>query len=403
MLKGMFFMPNILAINAGSSSLKFQLLDMPSEAVTAKGQIERIGLKDSIFTIKSKNGKTEKVEDIQDHASAVQILLDMLISEGVVSSYDEIDGVGHRIVHGGEVFSDSVLIDDETLEQFEKLSNLAPLHNPANIVGVREFKKALPNAPAVGIFDTAFHQTMPESSFLYPLPREYYEKYGIRKYGFHGTSHKYVTERAAELLNRPLETTKLISCHLGNGASIAAVEGGKSIDTSMGFTPLAGVTMGTRSGNIDPALIPYIMEQTGKSVEEVLDILNKESGMLAVSGFSSDLRDIEIEASKGNERAQLALDVFADRIHKYIGSYAARMGGVDAIIFTAGIGENSDVIREKVVQGLEFMGVYFDPDLNHIRGEEVYISHPHSPVKLLVIPTNEEVMLARDTVRVAGL
>lgn len=396
-------MPNILAINAGSSSLKFQLLDMPSEAVTAKGQIERIGLKDSIFTIKSKNGKTEKVEDIQDHASAVQILLDMLISEGVVSSYDEIDGVGHRIVHGGEVFSDSVLIDDETLEQFEKLSNLAPLHNPANIVGVREFKKALPNAPAVGIFDTAFHQTMPESSFLYPLPREYYEKYGIRKYGFHGTSHKYVTERAAELLNRPLETTKLISCHLGNGASIAAVEGGKSIDTSMGFTPLAGVTMGTRSGNIDPALIPYIMEQTGKSVEEVLDILNKESGMLAVSGFSSDLRDIEIEASKGNERAQLALDVFADRIHKYIGSYAARMGGVDAIIFTAGIGENSDVIREKVVQGLEFMGVYFDPDLNHIRGEEVYISHPHSPVKLLVIPTNEEVMLARDTVRVAGL
>lgn len=403
MLKGMFFMPNILAINAGSSSLKFQLLDMPSEAVTAKGQIERIGLKDSIFTIKSKNGKTEKVEDIQDHASAVQILLDMLISEGVVSSYDEIDGVGHRIVHGGEVFSDSVLIDDETLEQFEKLSNLAPLHNPANIVGVREFKKALPNAPAVGIFDTAFHQTMPESSFLYPLPREYYEKYGIRKYGFHGTSHKYVTERAAELLNRPLETTKLISCHLGNGASIAAVEGGRSIDTSMGFTPLAGVTMGTRSGNIDPALIPYIMEQTGKSVEEVLDILNKESGMLAVSGFSSDLRDIEIEASKGNERAQLALDVFADRIHKYIGSYAARMGGVDAIIFTAGIGENSDVIREKVVQGLEFMGVYFDPDLNHIRGEEVYISHPHSPVKLLVIPTNEEVMLARDTVRVAGL
>lgn len=403
MLKGMFCMPNILAINAGSSSLKFQLLDMPSEAVTAKGQIERIGLKDSIFSIKSKRGKTEKTEDIQDHAAAVQILLDMLISEGVVSSYDEIDGVGHRIVHGGEVYSDSVLIDEEALEQFERLSNLAPLHNPANIVGVREFKKALPNAPAVAIFDTAFHQTMPESSFLYPLPREYYEKYGIRKYGFHGTSHKYVTERAAELLNRPLETTKLISCHLGNGASIAAVEGGKSIDTSMGFTPLAGVTMGTRSGNIDPALIPYIMEQTGKSVEQVLDILNKESGMLAVSGFSSDLRDIEIQASEGNERAQLALDVFADRIHKYIGSYAARMGGVDAIIFTAGIGENSDVIREKVVQGLEFMGVYFDPDLNHIRGEEVYISHPHSPVKLLVIPTDEEVMLARDTVRVAGL
>lgn len=396
-------MPIILAVNAGSSSLKFQLLDMPSESVSAKGQFERIGLKDSIFTIKSNHGKTEKIQGIQDHAEAVQILLDALISEGVVNSYDEIDGVGHRIVHGGEVYSDSVLIDDEAILQFEKLSNLAPLHNPANIVGVKEFRKALPNAPAVAIFDTAFHQTMPESSFLYPLPREYYEEYGIRKYGFHGTSHKYVTERAAELLNRPLETTKLISCHLGNGASIAAVEGGKSIDTSMGFTPLAGVTMGTRSGNIDPALIPYIMEQTGKSVEEVLDVLNKESGMIALSGFSSDLRDIELEAEEGNERAQLALDVFADRIHQFIGSYAARMAGVDAIIFTAGIGENSDVVRKKVVQGLEFMGVYFDPDLNGVRGEEAYISHPHSPVKVLVIPTNEEVMIARDTVRVAGL
>lgn len=396
-------MTNILAVNAGSSSLKFQLLTMPDEKVAAKGQVERIGLKDSIFTIKSENGKTELVQDIPDHAAAVQMLLDMLMSEGVVKSYDEIDGIGHRVVHGGEVYSDSVLIDDEALAQFENLSSLAPLHNPANIVGIKEFKKALPNAPAVAIFDTAFHQTMPESSFLYPLPREYYEKYGIRKYGFHGTSHKYVTERAAEMLNRPLEDTKLISCHLGNGASIAAVEGGRSIDTSMGFTPLAGVTMGTRSGNIDPALIPYIMEQTGKSVEEVLDVLNKESGMLAVSGFSSDLRDIELQAEEGNERAQLALEVFADRIHKYIGSYAARMGGVDAIIFTAGIGENSDVIRERVVNGLEFMGVYFDPDLNKVRGQEAYISHPHSPVKILIIPTDEEVMLARDTVRVAGL
>lgn len=396
-------MTNILAVNAGSSSLKFQLLTMPNEEVAAKGQVERIGLKDSIFTIKSNNGKTEVVQDIADHAAAIQMLLDMLISEGVVESYDEIDGIGHRVVHGGEVYSDSVLIDDEALEQFEKLSSLAPLHNPANIVGIKEFKKALPNAPAVAIFDTAFHQTMPESSFLYPLPREYYEQYGIRKYGFHGTSHKYVTERAAEILNRPLEDTKLISCHLGNGASIAAVEGGKSIDTSMGFTPLAGVTMGTRSGNIDPALIPYIMDQTGKSVEEVLDVLNKESGMLAVSGFSSDLRDIELKAEEGDERAELALEVFADRIHQYIGSYAARMGGVDAIIFTAGIGENSDVIRERVVQGLEFMGVYFDPDLNKVRGQEAYISHPHSPVKILIIPTDEEVMLARDTVRVAGL
>ncbi len=344
-------MRNILAINAGSSSLKFQLLQMPDEHVTAKGQIDRIGLSESVFTMKFEQGKVEKNQDIQNHTEAVSMLLKMLISEGVVRSFDEIDGIGHRVVHGGEVFSDSVLINDEIIATLEGLSNLAPLHNPANIVGIKEFSKALPNVPAIAVFDTAFHQTMPESSFLYPLPYEYYEKYGIRKYGFHGTSHKYVTERAAELLNRPLEDTRLISCHLGNGASIAAVEGGKSLDTSMGFTPLAGVTMGTRSGNIDPALIPYIMEQTGKTVEEVLDVLNKQSGMLAISGFSSDLRDIEIEASKGNARAQLALDVFADRIHKYIGSYAARMGGVDAIIFTAGIGENSDVIRKKVLEG----------------------------------------------------
>ena len=396
-------MPIILAINAGSSSLKFQLLDMPSEKVTAKGQIERIGLSDSVFSIKSKHGKTETKKDIKNHAKATTLLLDMLISEGAVQSYDEIDAVGHRVVHGGEVFSDAVLITDDILEHLEKLSGLAPLHNPANLVGILEFRKALPSVPAVAVFDTAFHQTMPESSFLYPLPEKYYKEYGIRKYGFHGTSHKYVTERAAKLLNRPLETTRLISCHLGNGASIAAVQGGKSLDTSMGFTPLAGVTMGTRSGNIDPALIPYIMEQTGKSVEEVLNVLNTESGMLAISGFSSDLRDIEIESSKGNVRAQLALDVFADRIHKYIGSYAARMGGVDAIIFTAGIGENSSVIREKVLSGLEFMGVYFDPDLNDIMGMEVSISYPYSPVKVLVIPTDEEVMIARDTVRVVGL
>lgn len=396
-------MPNILAINAGSSSLKFQLLTMPEEIVTAKGQIERIGLSDSIFTLKTEHKKIEKVKDISNHEEAATILLEMFLSEGVVQSFDEIDGVGHRVVHGGEIFSDSVLIDDAVLDAIENLSELAPLHNPANLTGILEFRKALPSAPAVAIFDTAFHQTMPESSFLYPLPYEYYEKYGIRKYGFHGTSHKYVTERAAELLNRPLEKTRLISCHLGNGASIAAVEGGRSLDTSMGFTPLAGVTMGTRSGNIDPALIPYIMEQTGQTVEDVLDVLNKQSGMLAVSGFSSDLRDIEMEASEGNDRAQLALDVFADRIHKYIGSYAARMGGVDAIIFTAGIGENSSVIREKVLAGLEFMGVYFDPDLNDIRGEEVYISFPYSPVKILVIPTDEEVMIARDTIRVAKL
>src|SRR5690606_19198849 len=265
-----------------------------------------------------------------------------------------------------------------------------------------EFHKALPNVPHVAVFDTAFHQTMPENSYLYSLPYEYYKEYGIRKYGFHGTSHKYVSERAAELLERPLSQLRLISCHLGNGASIAAIKGGKSIDTSMGFTPLAGVTMGTRSGNIDPALIPFLMEKTGKTADEVLEVLNKKSGLLGVSGFSSDLRDIELQANKGDHRAELALDIFADRIHKYLGSYAARMSGVDAIIFTAGIGENSASIRAKVLHGLEFMGVYWDPNLNQIRGEEVFVNYPHSPVKVIVIPTDEEIMIARDVVRLGS-
>ena len=396
-------MVKIIAINAGSSSLKFQLLQMPNEKVIAKGLIERIGLKDPIFSMWANGEKVECIKPIENHQDAVRILLQMLIEQKAVLSLDEIDGIGHRVVHGGEDFSDSVLITEKAISHFEKLSDLAPLHNPANITGIKEFQKALPHVPAVAVFDTAFHQTMPESSFLYSIPYDYYKKYGIRKYGFHGTSHKYVSGRAAELLNRPVETIRLISCHLGNGASIAAIDGGKSIDTSMGFTPLAGVTMGTRSGNLDPALIPFIMEKTDKSAEEVLDVLNKKSGMLGVSGFSSDLRDIEIEASNGNPRAQLALDVFASRIHKYIGSYAARMNGVDAIIFTAGIGENSDVIRAKVLAGLQFMGVYVDPDLNKIRGKEAFISFPHSPVKVIVIPTNEEVMIARDTVRLANL
>ena len=291
------------------------------------------------------------------------------------------------------------MITEEAIGKFEELSDLAPLHNPANITGIRSFQNVLPSVPAVAVFDTAFHQSMPESSFLYSLPYQYYKEYGIRKYGFHGTSHKYVSGRAAEMLGRPLEQLRLISCHLGNGASIAAIEGGRSIDTSMGFTPLAGVTMGTRSGNIDPALIPFLMEKTDKSAEGVLDVLNKQSGMLGVSGFSSDLRDIETQSAEGNERAKLALDVFSNRIHKYIGSYAARMNGVDAIIFTAGIGENSEVIRAEVLKGLEFMGVYWDPTLNKTRGEEAFINYPHSPVKVLVIPTDEEVMIARDVIR----
>ncbi|PQZ53608.1 MULTISPECIES: acetate kinase [Bacillus] len=396
-------MSKIIAINAGSSSLKFQLFEMPSETVLTKGLVERIGLEDSIFTITVNGEKQKEITNIPDHAVAVNMLLKKLTENGIVKSLDEIGGIGHRVVHGGEKFADSVLIDGEVLADIEELSDLAPLHNPANLVGIKAFQEVLPNVPAVAVFDTAFHQTMPESAFLYSLPYEYYEKFGIRKYGFHGTSHKYVTERAAELLGRPIESLSLLSCHLGNGASIAAVEGGKSIDTSMGFTPLAGVTMGTRSGNIDPALIPYIMEKTGQTVEEVLNVLNKKSGMLGLSGFSSDLRDIEQAEEEGNHRAEVALDVFVGRIHKYIGSYAARMKGVDAIIFTAGIGENSALIRERVLEGLEFMGVYFDPKRNNVHGEEAFISFPHSPVKIIVIPTDEEVMIARDVLRLGDI
>ncbi|SEM38235.1 acetate kinase [Mesobacillus persicus] len=394
-------MAKMIAINAGSSSLKFQLFEMPSEDVITKGIVERIGLNDSIFQITVNDEKVKDILDIPNHEVAVKMLLDKLISLNIIQSLNEIEGVGHRVVHGGEEFNDSVVITEDVLKKIEGLSELAPLHNPANLTGIRAFQQALPNVPAVAVFDTAFHQTMPENSYLYSLPYNYYKEYGIRKYGFHGTSHKYVSERAAEMLGRPVEHLRLISCHLGNGASIAAIEGGKSIDTSMGFTPLAGVTMGTRSGNIDPALIPYIMEKTNKTADEVLDVLNKESGMLGVSGFSSDLRDIEDEAEKGNERAELALQVFGNRIHKYIGSYASRMSGVDAIIFTAGIGENSSAIRERVLKGLEFMGVYWDPALNKVRGEEAFISYPHSPVKVMVIPTNEEVMIARDIQRLA--
>ncbi|MGP4075696.1 acetate kinase [Halobacillus sp. K22] len=388
----------ILAINAGSSSLKFQLIDMPEETVITKGLVERIGLDDAVFTIEVNDDKDKTVTDIPDHGEAVRILLDKLTSNGVIESLDEINGVGHRVVHGGERFSESVLITDQVINEIEEVSDLAPLHNPANLTGIRAFREVLPEVPHVAVFDTAFHQSMPEQSYLYSLPYEYYEEYGIRKYGFHGTSHKYVSERAAEMMGRPVEQLRLLSCHLGNGASIAAIEGGKSIDTSMGFTPLAGVTMGTRSGNIDPALIPFIMEKTGKTANEVMNVLNKESGMLALSGFSSDLRDIELQANEGDERAELALEVFAARIHKYIGSYAARMHGIDGIIFTAGVGENSYTIRERVLKGLEFMGVYWDPSLNRIRGKEAFVNYPHSPVKVMVIPTNEEVMIARDTV-----
>lgn len=392
---------NVISINAGSSSLKFQLFEMPEEKVLAKGLIERIGLKDSYFSLKF-NGEEDKiVTDIPNHERAVELLLQRLKASGVIDSLEEIDGVGHRIVHGGEKFSDSILITDEVIKEIEAVSELAPLHNPANLTGVKAFKDILPNVPSVAVFDTAFHQSMPPESYLYSLPYEYYEKYGVRKYGFHGTSHKYVSERAAEMLGTPSERLRLITCHIGNGASVAAIENGKSVDTTMGFTPLEGVTMGTRSGSLDPALIPYLMDKTGKDVNEVLHVLNKESGMLALSGFSSDIRDIQEKAAEGDERAKLALNIFADRIHQYIGSYASKMNGVDAIVFTAGIGENSTLVRELILNGLEFMGVYWDRVLNEIQGEEAMINYPHSPVKVLIIPTNEEVMIARDVNRLA--
>ncbi|ARB77569.1 acetate kinase [Staphylococcus lugdunensis] len=394
----------ILAINAGSSSLKFQLIRMPEEKLVTKGLIERIGLKDSIFTVEVNDEKVKEVRDIKNHEEAVNIMLDSFEKHGFIENINDIEGTGHRVVHGGELFPTSALVTDEVEKQIESLSELAPLHNPANLMGIRAFKKLLPNIPHVAVFDTSFHQTMPEQAYLYSLPYQYYEDYGIRKYGFHGTSHKYVSQRAAELLGKPIEELRIITCHIGNGASIAAIDGGESIDTSMGFTPLAGVTMGTRSGNIDPALIPFIMEKTNKSAEEVLNVLNKESGLLGISGTSSDLRDLEGDAQEGNKRAQIALDVFAERIHKYIGSYATRMHGVDVIVFTAGVGENSDVVRAKVLEGLEFMGVYWDPKKNEgLRGKEAFINYPHSPVKVLVIPTNEEVMIARDTVKFGDL
>lgn len=397
-------MKKIMAINAGSSSLKFQLFEMPEEKVLTKGLVERIGLPNSIFTISVNGEKITQTLDIKNHEQAVDMMLDEMKKHGIIQDINDLDGTGHRVVQGGDIFETSALVTDEVEKQIEELCELAPLHNPANLMGIRAFRKMLPNIPHVAIFDTSFHTTMPEEAFLYSLPYKYYQDYGIRKYGAHGTSHKFVAERAAELLDRPIEQLRIITCHIGNGASIAAVEGGKSVDTSMGFTPLAGVTMGTRSGNLDPAIIPFLMEKTGKTAQEVINILNKESGLLGISGISSDLRDIEQKAEEGDERAILALDVFASRIHKYIGSYATRMKGLDAIVFTAGVGENSDVVRARVLEGLEFMGVYWDPKLNAgLRGKEAFINYPHSPVKVMVIPTDEEVMIARDTMTFGNL
>lgn len=398
-------MTKIMAVNAGSSSLKFQLLEMPTEELLAVGLVERVGKEDAIFTIKYGEGqKFNVVTPLHTHKEAVELTLEKLIELDIIQSFDEISGVGHRVLHGKELYADSVVIDDEVMKNIESFTELGPLHIPPNLTGIRAFQAILPNVPQVAVFDTAFHQSMPEENFLYSLPYEYYTEHGVRKYGFHGTSHKYVTQRAAELLGRPLEDLRLISCHLGSGASIAAVAGGRSIDTTMGFTPLEGITMGTRSGSLDPALIPFLMQKTGKSAEEVLNVMNKESGVYGLSGISSDLRDIEQAAAEGNHRAEVSLKIFSNRIHGYIGQYAAEMNGVDAIIFTAGVGENSDVIRERILRGLEFMGVYWDPSLNNgARGKELFINYPHSPVKVIIIPTNEELVIARDTVRVANL
>ena len=388
-------MSKTIAINAGSSSLKWQLYGMPEETVIAKGIVERIGLNDSIFTIKYGEGqKFEQIIDIPDHDVAVKMLLDQLIDLGILATYDEITGVGHRVVHGGEFYDRSVVIDDEVLKNIEALADFAPLHNPANAMGIRAFKHLLPNIISVAVFDTAFHATMPEVNYLYSLPREYYETLRVRKYGAHGTSHRYVSERAAEMLGKPLAETKIITCHLGNGASITAVEGGKSIDTSMGFTPLAGVTMGTRSGDIDPSVLPYLMEKLDIDINEMINILNKKSGLLGLSGISSDMRDLENNMDK--EEVRVALDIFADRIRKYIGSYVTVMNGVDAIVFTAGIGENDTATRANIMSKLTWLGCELDAEKNKERGEELEISTPESTVKVFLIPTDEELMIARD-------
>lgn len=393
-----------LVINCGSSSLKYQLFDMTDESVLAKGLVERIGLPGSILIHRPGEAKVEIKDEIEDHAKAISLVLNALTDKehGVVKSLDEISCIGHRVVHGGESFSGSVAITPAVLHALEANIELAPLHNPPNIMGINACMELMPKTPQVGVFDTAFHQTMPAEAYIYALPYEYYEKYKVRRYGFHGTSHRFVTERAVEMLGKPIEESKIVTCHLGNGASITAVKGGKSIDTSMGLTPLEGLVMGTRSGDIDPAIMEFIMNKEKISIAQMSNILNKKSGVLGISGVSSDFRDIEGAAEKGNKRAQLALDRFAYVVKKYIGSYIAAMDGVDAIVFTAGLGENSASMRTKVCAGLSFLGIEIDEEKNKIRGEETEITTADSKTKVFVIPTNEELMIARDTVEITG-
>ena len=395
----------VLVINAGSSSLKYQLLDTDNQEVLAKGLCERIGI-DGKFTYKAPGKETIDAADVAmpTHSEAIQAVLNALVDEknGVISSMKEIEAVGHRVVHGGETFACSVKIDEKVMAALEECIPLAPLHNPANITGIKACEAVMgKDVPQVGVFDTAFHQTMPAKAYTYALPYEYYEQDKVRRYGFHGTSHKYVAQRAAAMLGKPLEELKLISCHLGNGSSITAIDGGKSVDTTMGFTPLAGVPMGTRSGDLDAGILEYLMNKHNISMAEMMSVLNKKSGVLGVSGVSSDFRDLTAAAEQGNKRAALALDMFCYSVKKYIGAYAAAMGGVDAVIFTAGVGENSAAERMSIASGLEFMGIHMDPEANNVRGKETVVSTPDSPVKVLLIPTNEELMIALDTAELA--
>lgn len=393
----------IFVVNCGSSSIKYQLLNMNGEQVLAKGLIERIGMEGSVLKHTPTGKYTVDISaEIPDHSVGIQMALDALTNEeyGVIDSMDEIDAVGHHVVHGGERFTDSVLISDDVLNGIEACAEIAPLHNPPNLYGIKACMRLMYNTPQVAVFDTAFHQTMPKVAYLYGLPYEMYVKYGLRRYGFHGTSHKYVAQQAAEMMGEHMSDLRFITCHLGNGASIAAIKYGKSIDTSMGYTPLEGLVMGTRSGEIDPAIIPFLMEKENMNAQQIDDYLNRRSGILGISGLSSDFRDLESAANRGDERSQLAIDIFAYKVKKYIGGYVAAMGGVDAIIFTAGLGENSPFMRDKICNGLEYLGTRIDPELNKLRGKQMEISIKRARVKIFVIPTNEELVIARDTLNI---
>ena len=394
----------VLVVNCGSSSIKYQLIDMENESLMAKGYLEKIGLPDSFLT-HTVNGEKHKIEqEVKNHEDGIQLVLQQLTHPeyGVIKSLDEIGAVGHRVVHGGEKFNSSVLINNDVINTMRECIPLAPLHNPAGITGIEACQKVLPNVPMVGVFDTAFHQTLPKKAYLYALPYEYYEKYGIRKYGFHGTSHRFVSKRVAEIMNKPVEDLKIITCHLGQGASLCAVDGGKSVDTSMGLTPLAGVPMGTRCGDIDPSIVTFLMKNENLTPDEMDTIMNKKSGKLGVSGISFDDRDIEKAAAEGNERAKLAIDTFVYQVVGYIGRFAAQMNGVDVITFAGGIGENGIEARKEICSYLGFLGIQIDKEKNNCRGKELEISTPDSKVKVYVIPTNEELMIARDTMEIVG-